>query len=266
MIKPGNNIRVFDTNLATQQSFFTGGLNLKQLAFDPLVTGHSFIIWTKLPKWVVSEYPGFKALTEKNFKSFDGIDDMELQTQAYNYGFSNNEYNVATEITKNNTTFSIRAQEYSGSPIKNGYMHWVSNIRDPETNIATYPRIYGMEYAAKNHTGELMYIVTRPDVNNVDKKNIEFSAYYTNVMPTKIPLSHFEYVQGDNNLVEIEQTFRGNMHISAKVDNYAKTLLASAYSFVCEGMFDPENYNVGGKKLSDFNDTSGNTQQGLGDI
>ena len=266
MIKPGSNIRVFDTQLATQQSFFTGGLNLKQLALDPLVVGHAFIVWTKLPKWVVSEYPGFKALTEKNFKAFGGIDDIELQTQAYQYGFGNNEYNVATEITKANTTFSIRHQEYSGSPIKNGYQHWVSNILDPETNISTYPKIYGMEYAAKNHTGELMYIVTRPDVNNIDKKNIEFAAYYTNVIPTKIPLSHFEFTQGDNNLAELEQSFRGNMHISAKVDNYAKKLLATTYAFVTEGLFDPENGNIGGKTIADFNTDSGSTQQGLGDI
>jgi hypothetical protein len=266
MIKQGN-IRVYDSQLASQQSFFTGGLNLKQLAFDPLVTGYAFIVWTKLPKWVVQEYPGFKAMTEKNFKAFSGIEDMELQTQQYQYGFANNDYNVASGITKNNTEFTLRHQEFSGSPIKNMYQFWVSSIADPETGIATYPKVYGMEYSAKNHTGELMYIVTRPDVNNTEKNNIEFAAYYTNVMPKRIPLSHFEYAQGEHNLVELEIPFNGNMHISAKVDNYAQRLLATTYSFVTTGLFDPENANVGGRYITEFNTAGmGSTKQGLGDI
>ncbi|AMS01211.1 virion protein [Bacillus phage AR9] len=265
MIKQGN-VRVFDSSLAQQQSFFTGGLNLKQLAFDPLVTGYAFIVWTKLPKWIVQEYPGFKAMTEKNFKGFTGLEDMELQTQQYQYGFANNDYNVAAGITKNNTEFTLRHQEYSGSPIKNMYQFWVSSISDPETGIATYPKVYGMEYAAKNHTGELMYIVTRPDVNNTEKRNIEQAVYYTNVMPKRIPLSHFDYTQGEHNLVELEIPFSGNMHISSKVDNYAKKLLATTYSFVTAGLFDPEKANVGGRYLSEFNNSAGSVQQGLGDI
>lgn len=266
MIKPGTGIRVYDAQLFQQQSFFTGGLNLKQLAFDPLLTGYAFIVWTKLPKWVVSEYPGFKAMTEKNFKGFSGLSDMELNTQSYAYGFSSNEYNIAAGIQKQNTEFSLIHQEYSGSPIKNGYAHWVSNIADPETDIATYPRIYNMEYAAKNHTGELMYIVTRPDANNISRNNIEFAAYYTNVFPTKIPIGHFEFTQGSHDMVEVTQSFKGNLHISHKVDEYAKKLLATTYSFVTEGLFDPENANVGGKTMADFDTNSGSLQQGLGDI
>jgi hypothetical protein len=266
VIKQGN-IRVFDSSIANQKSFFTGGLNLKQLAFDPLVTGYAFIVWTKLPRWVVSEYPGFKAMTEKNFKAFSGIEDMELQTQQYQYGFNNNEYNVAAGITKNNTEFTLRHQEFSGSPIKNMYQFWVTSIADPESGIAIYPKVYGMDFATKNHTGELMYIVTRPDVNNTDKRNIEFAAYYTNVMPTKVPLSHFEYTQGEHNLVEIEIPFKGNMHTSAKVDNYAQKLLKESYSFITQGQFDPETANPTGFWQQAFDMTQiGSSQQGLGDI
>lgn len=265
MIKPGN-IRVFDSNLAMNDSFYNGGLNLKQLNFDPLITGYAVIIWDKVPSWVEKDYPGFRQFTQKNFKSLTGISDFELQTQAIQYGFGNNEYNVAGGITKSNTEFTLKHQEFSGSPVKNMYQHWVTNIADPETDIATYARLYGMDYAAKNHTGSLMYIVTRPDVNNVDKNNIEFAAYWTNVLPTKVPLSHFEYNQGDRNTVEIEIPFKGNMHISAAVDNYAKELLRSSYSYVTEGMFDPTNANQGGKNITVFENNSGATQQGLGDI
>jgi|GEM_PF-2225504 len=266
MIKPSADIRVYDNTIAKNKSFFTGGLNLQQLNFDPLVTGYAFIIWTKIPKWLETEYPGFKAMTQKNFKGFDGLGDFELQTQSYQYGFNNNEYNVATGMTKNNTDFTLKHQEYSGSPIKNMYQLWGTGISDPETGIATYARQYGLEYAAKNHTGELLYIVMRPDVNNVDKKNIEFAAYYTNVLPTKVPLGHLNYSQGDRNLVELDITFKGNLHLSPRIDSFAQKMLRNTYSFVTEGMFDPENSDVAGNALQDFELTGGITGSGLGDI
>lgn len=268
MIKSGPSIRVYDNDLAKNKSFFTGHMNLQTLEFDPYVSGYAFIIWVKLPKWFEQEYPGFRSMTQKNFKSFDGISDMELQAEDYTHTFNSNAYGVASTIQKANTEFTLKHQEFSGSPIKNMYQYWVSSIRDPRTDIATYPKKYGIEYAAKNHTGELLYIVTRPDANNIEKKNIEFAAYYTNVFPTRIPLSHFNYSQGDHSLAEIDIPFRGTMNISAKVDEFAKQMLSSTYSFVAEGMFDPEDgIGVAGEDLSVFRDDSGGiTGTGLGDI
>lgn len=267
MILPSSDIRVFDNSLASNNSFFTGGLNLQKLEFDPLITGYAFIIWTKIPFWMNSKYPGFKAMTQKNFKSLDGIGDMELQTSAYLYGFSNNEYHVNAGITKQNTEFTLKHQEYSGNPIKNMYQYWVSGIADPETGIASYPVMYGVDYAAKNHTGCLMYIVTRPDANNVKMKNIEFAAYWTNVIPTKIPLGHLNYTQGTHDLVEIDMPMKGTMHIGPKVDTYAKELLSNgAYTFVTEDMFDPTNNGeYTGQTIADYKPDEGISGSGLGD-
>lgn len=266
MILPSSDIRVYDNSLASSNSFFTGGLNLQKLEFDPLVTGWAFIIWTKIPFWVEDKFPGFKAMTQKNFKSFDGLSDMELQTAAYTYGFSANEYYVNAGITKQNTDFTLTHQEYSGNPIKNMYQFWVSGIADPETDIATYPKMYGVDYAAKNHTGSLMYIVTRPDANNVSMKNIEFCAYYTNVLPTKIPIGHFNYTQGTHDLVEIQQSFKGTVHIGPKVEAYGVEILKKAYTFVTEDMFDPSNGgDYTGQTIADYAPELGISGSGLGD-
>lgn len=266
MILPGSEVRVYDSTLATSNSFFTGGLNLQKLEFDPLVTGYAFVIWVKVPSWVQATFPGFKAMTEKNFKGFEGLEDMELQTQQQNYGFANNEYSVPAGITKNNSDFNIKHQEFSGSPIKNMYQYWVSGIADPETGIPTYPVVHGIDYAAKNHTGALLYIVTRPDANNVEKKNIEFSAYISNVFPTRIPLSHFNYSQGSHDLVEIDVPLRGNLHIGPKVDAFAHKMLKQAYTFVTEDMFDPENGgNYTGKTIGQYVPGGGISGSGLGD-
>ena len=255
MILPGEDINLFGSDqIAQQPSFFTGHMNLQQLDFDPIITGYSFIFWIKVPSWVKSKFPDFIQMTQKNFKAFDGISDMDLNAEDYTHSFNSNAYGVASSIQKNNTEFTLKHQEFSGSPIKNMYQYWVSGIRDPRTDIATYPLIEGTEYAAKNHTGELLYVVTRPDVTNVTRHNIEFAAYYTNVFPTKIPISHFNYSQGDHSLVEIDIPFRGTMNISPQVDNYAQEKSKESYAFVSEGMFDrKETMNTYGQSnLGDY--------------
>lgn len=265
MIMPGN-IRVFDSSIASNDSFYNGRPNFKQLQFDPLITGYAVIIWDDLPSWVEAAYPGFRAFTQKNFKGLTGIEDMVLETVDYNYGFNNNAYAVAAGTTKNNTEFTLTHQEFSGSPVKNMYTHWVSGISDPETGISTYGRKYGLDYAAKNHTGSLMYIMLRPDVNNYERKNIEFAAYFTNVFPKKIPLSHLEYTQGTRDQFSIEIPFSGTMHISSKVDDYAREMLKQSYSFITSGMFDPTAINQGANNITIFDTETGSSQQGIGDM
>jgi len=259
MLLPGSEINSFDKVIASNSDFFTGSMNLEKLNFDPLITGYAFIIWTKVPTWVEAEYPSFKKMTQTNFKSFDGISDMTLNSVSYAHTFNGNEYFVPSNITKENTEFTLKHQEFSGSPIKNMYQYWVSGIRDPLTNIATYPTKASssdttLQYAAKNHTGSLLYIVTRPDANNFDGHNVEFAAYYSAVFPTKIPIGHFNYAQNTNDAVEIDMTFKGDMHIGPHVDNFAQTKIKEVYEFLNEGDFIPE------FAINDSSGTSAETQ------
>lgn len=249
MLIPGKNINIFDMDKSrVQGSWFTGKMNTQKLDFDPLVTGYAFLVWTKLPFWVEKTYTNFADMTQKNFKSFEGLANMELQTAQYTHTFNANSYEYATSLQKQNTNFTIRHQEFSGNPIKNMYQFWITGIRDPETDIAVYPRAFGCTYGAKNHTGELLYIVTRPDANNVERNNIEFAAYYTAVMPTTIPIQHFSYNQGDHNSPEIDINFVGDLHLGPEVDNYASdvlrdqiTTIASPYPILTTADFDPQN-------------------------
>mgnify|MGYP007106421059 CR=1 FL=1 len=268
MLIPGKNINVFDMDKKrVQGSWFTGKMNTQALDFDPLVTGYAFIVWTKLPFWVEKTYQNFADMTQKNFKSFDGLSNIDLQTAQYQHTFNANSYEYATTIQKNNTNFTIKHQEFSGNPIKNMYQFWVTGIRDPETDIAVYPRAFGCTYGAKNHTGELLYIVTRPDANNVEMNNIEFAAYYTAVMPTTVPISHFIYNQGDHNSPEIDINFVGDLHLGPEVDNYAAAVLkdddttsgiyAKPYPILTTADFDPQNNGIyegaeGGGTLANF--------------
>lgn len=264
MLLSSSSIRVYDQTPSSNGNFFTGGLNFHNLEnYDPLITGYAFIIWDNLPGWVEAVFPNFKYLTQKNFISFNGISDIELQTAEYNYGFSNNSYNVPAGIQKGNTEFSLTHKELSGSPIKNGYQFWVSGINDPETGISEYGAAFNIDYSMANHSCSMTYIVTRPDANNIERPNIEFSAYYTNVFPTKIPIGHFNYTQGTHDTVDIEQSFKGTIHLGPKVDAYAASKLREAYMFLTEGNFDPSgnetitNDITGGRKFSGLGGNSG---------
>jgi hypothetical protein len=242
LVGPGEGVSKFDPSVTAQENFYTGAFNSDVMYRDPLIVGFAFIVWTKLPSWVEKEYPNFKQLTQKNFQGFDGLTDIELATAASTEGFSANEYHSAQGIAAKPSGFNLKHEEFSGSPIRHAYSHWVSGIRDPRTGIATYPKNYDLDYAAKNHTGELMYFLTRPDANNTGKNIIEFAAYWTAIMPKKIALGHLNYAKGTQNVPnEIDMPFSGIMHIGPKVDAAAVSLLDQVgFEFVTEGEHTPE--------------------------
>jgi hypothetical protein len=229
----GNNVLTWSGKAADKNNWFYGNYNTGLLDFDPLITGYSFFKWTVLPQWFANRFPNFAEMTEKNFLEGFSLSDIELETSTISAGFAGNEYNVATTIKKGNTDFSIKHREFSGSPIRNMYQYWITGIRDPETGISTYGAAEGIIYGAKNHTGEICYIVTRPDANNTSTTNIEFACYYTAVMPKKIQLSQFSFSHGSHDLVEYDQNFVGCFHMGKYVDVFARNALkANSYGFL----------------------------------
>lgn len=216
-------------------NFFLGTWDLDQTnldRYDPFVGGYAYIVWTKLPAFFSSDLKtNFKRMTEKNFKSFDGIQDLTLESEAVSLGFAGNSMDVATNLKKFEGTFTLKHQEYMGSPIRELYEYWVTGIRDPETGLATYHgAINGsnpLRYSAKNHTAELLYIVTDPTGALGGAKGIEFACYYTNVFPTKLPQAHLNYASGEHGVHEIDQEFKGVYHRSRKIDELAKQVINS---------------------------------------
>jgi hypothetical protein len=209
-------------------TFFTGVDDLINLPFDPIVTGYAFIHWVQLPSWFEKDpdLKYFKQMTQKNFRSFQGLANIEMTTATQQTGFANNEFDVATGITKGNTEFTLTHKEYSGSIMRKMYQKWVTYIRDPRTGIALYPKLFGIDYGARNHTGQLLFISVRPDVTNTDKDIVEFAAFYSNVMPTTIPIGDlYNYEQGSQDSPLVTITFKGFVEIGPDVEAYAKRIL-----------------------------------------
>jgi len=229
-----NDLEVIKGSTST---FFTGVDDLINLSFDPISTGYAFIYWVQLPSWFDSDpdLKYFKQLTQKNFRSFQGIGDIELTTAQHQTGFANREYDIAAGISNQNTEFTIGHKEYSGSPMRKLYQKWISYIRDPRTGIALYPKLFNIEYGARNHTGQLIYIMTRPDATNVSHSIVEYAAFYTNVMPTQIPLSTlYNYTQGEQDSPTIDVTFKGFVEIGPDIEAYAQKILEENIMAVSE--------------------------------
>lgn len=212
---------------------------------DPLITGYFFMKWIYIPAWVSDPFGGdiiVKQMLQKNVKSVQGLGSNTLNTSATTAGFTTNETHWATSIQKA-TGFSTNVQEYSGTPMSKLFTHWIHGIRDPRTNIATYPTwTTEGEYGAKYHTAEAIYIMMRPDAYNSTAgsagKNIEHAVYLTNVMPTVVPRDWLNATGGTNDLVEFEQQYTADQHDSPAVINKAKDLVSvqsNDYIFTTEG-------------------------------
>ena len=194
---------------------------------DPFISGYAFIVWTKVPAFFDPKAEAQLRSTERNFKGLSGIGDYTVSTEDMTHGFAGNAIGVATSIQKENTSFSMTHQELKGSPIREIFDYWVSGIHDPETGLATYHGMIenGLEFSMKNHTGELLYIVTDPSGGVNGGSGIEAAFYFTNVFPTKIPMDHLNYTSGDHSLAEISMDFRGTLHKSHQIDLLAAEFL-----------------------------------------
>lgn len=212
----------------TNNSFFTGVEDTINQYLDPIVTGYAFIYWVSLPEWFEkdADLKYFKNLSQVNFRSFNGISPIELGTGTVQTGFAAHEINVATNISRQNTEFQIGHKEYSGSPMTKMYQKWISMIRDPRTGLAIYPKLYNVEYGARNHSGQLLYIVTRPDATNTNHNVVEYAAFYSNVIPTNVPLdSLYNFEIGNQETPTIEISFKGFPEIGPNVNEYAEKIL-----------------------------------------
>jgi len=228
-----------ETISGANSTFFTGVDDLINLNFDPFVSGYAFIYWLQLPSWFEKDpdLKYFKNMTQKNFRSFQGVSSIELNMLQHQTGFAGREYDIVGGITPGNSEFTLSHKEYSGGIMRKMYQKWISYIRDPRTGIALYPKLFDVEYGARNHSGQLIYIVTRPDVTNTSKNIVEYAAFYSNIVPKNIPLdSLYNYEQGQQDSPTIDINFSGFCEIGPDVEEYAKTILAEKILLTSENV------------------------------
>lgn len=217
---------------SSTSTFYTGVDNVFKMGLDPLVTGYAFIYWVDLPPWFDDDYElkFFRDISHRNFQSFSGLGDITLNTSQVTTGFGGREYSIANGIQVGNTEFSITHNEYTGAVMTKMYDKWITMIRDKRTNVSLYPHAYKddngnpkYEYATRNHTGKLLYIMVRPDING--KNAVENAFYYVNVLPTNVPLDTFNFHKGQQETPSVTISFNGFLESGPDVVKMAKSLL-----------------------------------------
>ncbi|WP_368880307.1 hypothetical protein [Proteus mirabilis] len=230
---------------ATADNFFAGSVQTGANSYDPYISGYAFIFWLKVPSWL-SNAEEFKAFSQKNFKGLQGIQNIDMDTEGIRAGFTQNETHHSKALQAKPSEFTLKFQNHAGSPMIKHYNEWVSGIRDPKTGIATYPKEFGLEYHSSNHTGELLYVVTRPDANNFEGNNIEFATLITSVQPKRILMEHFNFEAGSNEFSDGEMPLAGYLNIGEKVDKFAQQYAKDrVYNFITENSFDNINQYTG---------------------
>jgi len=218
----------FQSYPAIKNSIFnTGYGKIKEIA-DPYITGYGFIkFYTgKLLTSEIGLEPDFFDLLERTFKEVNGLPRIELGTSSVQGGFTTNEHQYPSEISKNINEITLRFQEFSGVPYTKEFSKWVSAIRDPETGLYSLSK-HGIKY----YSVSMLYIITNPGIgsNYGDSRanSIEFSCLFTAMFPKVIDLDKFNYSAGDHSNNELEQNFACNMHVGTKITDKAKEYVKS---------------------------------------
>ena len=209
-------------------NFYNGADDLVNLNFDPILpSSRAFIWWVQLPSWFEKDpdLKNYKAICEKNFRGLSGISDIELQSVTQNVGFANHDVNYASGMQRGNTNFTISHKEYMGSPMRKMYYKWTNYIMDNRTNRSLYSEVFDVDYGARNHTGQLLYMTVRPNFADKKRKTVEFAMLWTNVYPTMTPLSIYNFELGDQNSPTLDIPFNGVPEISPEVEEYAQKIL-----------------------------------------
>lgn len=257
-----------DTVKGVSSQFYNGIDDMINHKFTVLTTGYAYIYWVHLPDWFEKDedLKYFKAMTQKNFVSFQGLSTVQLSTGTYQSGFAGNEVTVPTGVERGNTQFTIEHVEYSGSPMRRLYQKWCNYIRDHRTGIAPYCKIFGVEYGPATYTGELLYITVRPDANNNTTDILESAVYYSNVFPTNYDLGLYNYQRGQQDNPHFTGEYVGVPDWGPEVDEYARKVLKEnilniaedsedgAYGFLTSGGNDTEEVKLmaGSGRLKDI--------------
>ena len=197
--------------------------------YDFMQGGYGVFYWITMPTFMElgnkSLVDRFRNLTEKGATSFDGIQDMQANTEDITGGIAGNTFKQMTNMRDEFDSFTIKVYELQGSPIREAIEYWLTGIRDPKTGYATYHGLVDTidgGYSAKNHTGEIIYIVTDPSGS---ANGIEYACMITNVLPTKVPKSHLNMSHGDHPVVSFDLEFTGVKYESTWINEQAKVIL-----------------------------------------
>jgi hypothetical protein len=77
--------------------------------------------------------------------------------------------------------------------------------------------------------------MVRPDATNTSKNIVEFAAFYSNVMPTSIPIGELNFELGTQDSPILSIPMKGFMEIGPDVEEYAAKILREEILKISDG-------------------------------
>lgn len=204
--------------------------NLAQ--FNMYETGYAAFFCIKIPRFLEKlaekneNYSdliwNYRHIIEREFKSLDGIEDMSTDALEINDGISTIE--VTGKVTMQSaSTFTVRLQEKSGSPITRVNELFLTGIRDPRgSQVKHYHGMIedGLESSFENETFTFLYIVTDNTMRSIEKAYLIVGA-----QPTGAKHSIYNYEKGNIDFADVDIEFRGFPIASTEVNKKASEYL-----------------------------------------
>lgn len=245
----------------SEYSLMAGVTDFGELAqFNMYEGGYAALICVKMPIFLEklaaksTDHYGkmidaYKRIIQREFKSLDGLADIESEDLQINDGI--NEMLVTGKVTmQGGTTFSMRYQEKSGSPITKVHELYLRGIRDPrgmqvkhyhgllDPNSELYDSTIQAGY--ENECFTYLYINTDNTMRKIEKAYLLVGA-----QPTNAKTSIYNYEKGGVEYKDVDVEIRAfpvtSNVIDAKAQEYLDWLHSSGSIIV-----DSSNFNYTG--------------------
>lgn len=202
--------------------------------FNMYETGYAALFCVKIPRFLEklaetnTEYNklinNYKHIIEREFKSLDGIQDIDSDTLEINDGIT--AMTVVGKVTMQggDQTFTMRLQEKSGSPITRVHELYLRGIRDPRGGqVKHYHGLIAdgtLEPGFENECFTFLYVNTDNTMRNIEKSYLIVGA-----QPTSAKTSIYNYEKGNIEFQDVDIEFRGFPVTSNQVDKKAQEYL-----------------------------------------
>ena len=201
--------------------------------FNMYEGGDAALICIKIPKFLEKladdneQYAAlinnYKHILEREFKSLDGIEDINSEELEINDGI--NQMTVTGKVTmQGGTNFTMRYQEKSGSPITRLHELYLRGIRDPRgAQVKHYHGLIKdgkLEPGFENETFTFLYIVTDNTMLKIEKSYLLIAA-----QPTNAKTNIYNYEKGGVEFKDVDVEFRAFPITSNKIDQKAQAYL-----------------------------------------
>lgn len=216
----------------TRYALFLGGTNVTSKSleqYDPLKTGFARIFFLKMPVFMKEVMPDetkkIKHLMEYGFTGIDGIQNITMDFESINGGYSGKSFETATGSKDDTNSITIKLYEFSGSPVREYITTWISGISDPFTGLKHYHGAIGknnIEAAQVNEVAEAIYVQTDATGRS---DSIEYACLLTNMIPKQAKTDQFNYESGSHPIVQTDIEFTTTKYESAAINELAKALV-----------------------------------------